>query len=90
MFADRPVEVEAEGRELLIHVLDWRSAWQLCRYLSVFTIPFLQTLQQQRLKLRLRIGNHVSMQVLPRPHFVLRLLVPGLRSIRETVQRDYH
>jgi hypothetical protein len=75
----RPVEIEAEGRELLIRVARLRAAWELRRSVSAGTAPVLRVLRDHGLHLRLRVGAHMALQVLPRPHPLLRLLLPVLR-----------
>ena len=78
----RPVEIEADGRDLLIRVPGLRAAWSVRRSVSVSTAPFLRAVRSEGVCVRLRIGRFLTMQVLPNPSIVLRCLVPGLRFAR--------
>jgi len=74
----RPVEIEADGRELLVRIADLRSAWWLRRSVSTSMVPLLRTLRRSGLALRMRIGSRLAVNVLPTPGFALRMLVPAL------------
>ena len=78
-FRGRPVELEAAGRELSIRVPNLRSAWGLRRGLAASTLPLLRAVRDIGLTVKLRIGSRWTFSVLPKPHFVLRLIAPSLR-----------
>ena len=75
----RPVEIEVDGRELVLRVMNPQSAWRLRRNLSAITIPLLRTLRDGGFGLRLSIGRHLSLRVFPNAHFVIR---PPIRALR--------
>ena len=74
----RPVELEATGRELLLQVANLRSAWRLRRSATTSMLPLLRLLGSHGITLRVRIGSRLTAEVLPRPSFALRVLVPAL------------
>ena len=78
----RPVEIEAVGPVFHLHVPDFKSAWTLRSSVSFTTQPLLNLLQRAGVRLRLRIGAVVALDVLPTPHLALRLFSPSLRSLR--------
>ena len=75
-FRGRPVQLEAEGRELSIRVPNLRSAWGLRRGVAASTLPLLRAVRDTGLTLTLRIGSRWAFPVLPEPHFALRLILP--------------
>ena len=78
-FRGRPVELEAEGRELSIRVPNLRSAWGLRRGVAANTLPLLRAVRDASLTLTLRIGPRWAFPVLPEPHVALRLIIPSMR-----------
>jgi hypothetical protein len=78
-FAGRPVEFVGEGRELCLHVADFRTAWALRRNLSTWGYPLFRLIRSHMLQLDLRVGRRWVFQVLPRTSLPLRLLLPDLR-----------
>jgi hypothetical protein len=74
----RPVELEASGRELLLRIVNLRSAWRLRRSATSSMLPLLRALRGYGIGLRVQIGSRFTVHVLPAPSFALRLLVPAL------------
>jgi hypothetical protein len=77
----RSVEIEADGRELLLRVPDLKSAWAMRRSVSSATTWFLRALRNHGLCLRLCIGTRLAFELLPRPNLAMRLFVPSLRLL---------
>jgi hypothetical protein len=77
-FRDRPVQLEAGGRELTVRVPDLRSAWALRRGVAESTLPMLRAIRDSGLKLTLRIGSRWALPILPEPHVAVRLTLPSL------------
>lgn len=76
----RPVEVQAAGHDIRVSVANLRAAWLLRR--SVFgMMPVLRVAQAAGLGLRLSVASRTTVEVLPEPSFVLRLLVPALAKV---------
>ena len=84
-FGGRPVEIEADGRELLLRVSNLRSAWMLRRNVSDNTIPLLRAFRDNGFRLRLRICASLALDVLPQPHAAVGLLFPLLRFAKSGV-----
>lgn len=74
----RPVELKAAGDELLLELADLKSAWRLRRSLRYSMLPLLRVLRFYGVSLRVRTGSRLTVEVLPRPSFALRVLVPAL------------
>ena len=81
-FRGWPVQIEAQGREILIRVPNLRSAWALRRTVAASTIPLLQAVRDIGLTLTLRIGSRWAFPVLPKPHVALRLMMPSLQQTK--------
>ena len=75
----RSVEIEANGREIVLRVSNLKSAWAMRRIVSSATTCVLRALRDHGLRLKLRIGTRIALELLPRPSLVMRLLVPSLR-----------
>ena len=82
----RPVEIDAEGQELLLRVPNLRSAWGLRRPL-LQVMPLLQSLCDFGFHLQLRIGQRMRVEVFPHPSFALRVIAPALRFRRAELTR---
>jgi hypothetical protein len=78
-FRGRPVEIEADDRELLIRVPNLRSAWGLRRGVTSSTFRILRAIRDVGLRLTLRVGTRLSVPILPDPHLAVRLTMPSLR-----------
>lgn len=74
----RPVQIDAEGRELLLGVSSLRSAWRLRRSASANMVPILRRLRDHGFRLRIGIGDRFSLELFPKAHFALRILAPEL------------
>ncbi|QDU07343.1 hypothetical protein V202x_06950 [Gimesia aquarii] len=74
----RPVELNATGRELLLQVANLKSAWRLGRCATMSMLPLLRLLKRHGIVLRVCIGSRLTVKVLPRPSFALRVLAPAL------------
>jgi hypothetical protein len=77
-YLGRPVEIEADGRNVLLRVPSLRAAWGLRRCVTANTIFMLRSIRENKVRLRLRIGSRLAVNVLPVPHIALRVLVPSL------------
>jgi hypothetical protein len=73
-----PVEIVAEGRELLIVLPSLSSAWRVRRFVDTL-LPSMRQLRRWGVLLRVQIGARWTLQVLPKPHFLIRLALPGLK-----------
>jgi hypothetical protein len=83
----RPVEINADGQELMLRVPNLRAAWRLRHSGANSMIPMLQALCNYGVRFRLRIGERQAIKILPEPHFALRMMVPALRFAKsETSQ----
>jgi hypothetical protein len=78
-FRGRPVQLEAEGRELSIRVPNLRSAWGLRRSVAASVLPVLRAVRDVGLTLTVRIGSRWAFAVLPEPHVAVRLVAPSLK-----------
>ena len=83
----RPVEIDAEGQELLLCVPNLRSAWGLRRSASASVLPLLQRLCAFGFRLQLRIGRRLAVEVFPNPHWALRVMAPALRFRKSELSR---
>ena len=83
----RPVEIDAEGQELLLCVSNLRSAWGLRRSASANVIPLLQHLCDFGFRLQLRIGQRLAVEVFPKPHWSLRVVAPALQFLKSEPSR---
>ena len=77
----RSIEIEADGRELVLRVPDLKSAWAMRRSVSSATTCVLRALRDHGLSLRLWLGTRLAFELLPRPNLAMRLLVPSLRLL---------
>ena len=76
-FDGRPVVISADGGGLTVDLSTLRSAWTLRNYGSA-TLPFLQFLKASRIPLTLRLAGSVSVPVLPKAGWLVRLFAPAL------------
>ena len=72
------VNFTRKGHELLLRIVNLRSAWRLRRSAMSSMLPLLRALRSHGIALRVRIGSRITVAVLPTPSFALRLLVPAL------------
>jgi hypothetical protein len=77
--AGRPVEIVAEGRELLLRVPNLRTAWALRRGAVSPLAHLLRSFCLQGLSVRVQVGSFSPVALVPDPHWSVRLLVPALR-----------
>ena len=77
----RPVQIEAQQNELVVSFDNMRSAWATRKSASVAMIPLLRALKRGRIALTLQIPGRRKIEILPRPGFAVRLLVPALRGL---------
>ena len=77
----RPVELEASGRDLVLQIANLRSAWRLRRNATCGMLPLLRLLHEYGVAVRVCVGSRLTVEVLPRPSFGLRLLVPALNLV---------
>lgn len=83
----RPVEIAAEGQELLLRVPNLRSAWGLRKTAGSGVAPLLQSLSNFGFRLQLRIGQRLTVEVFPNPSFAVRVIAPTLRFNKRAVSR---
>jgi hypothetical protein len=76
-FDGRPVVISADGGEVTVDMSTLRSAWTLRNYGSA-ALPLLQFLKASRIPLTLRLAGSVSVPVLPRAGWLVRLFAPAL------------
>ena len=73
----RPVELHAEGQELLIRVPNFQTAWSL-RGSGRGAASLLRLLSDSGIRLRLQVGPRWMIRVFPNAAFWLRVVAPGL------------
>ena len=73
----RPVVISADGGEVMVDISTLRSAWTLRKYGSA-ALPFLQFLKASRIPLTLRLAGSVSVPVLPKAGWLVRLFAPAM------------
>jgi hypothetical protein len=73
----RPVVIEASESGLILSVQKLRTAWGL-RKTSRALRPMAEFLKTQRIPLRVSVSGLVSLEVLPIPSALVRLLAPDL------------
>ena len=75
----RPVVISADDAGVTIDLANLRSAWTLRNYGSV-GLPFLQLLKASHIPLTLRLAGSVSVPVLPKAGWLVRLFAPSLAT----------
>ena len=78
---DRPVELEAKGRDLMLRIASLGAAWRLRGKMSQSMLPVLRVLFHAGFTLRVKVGSRVTLQVLPKPSFALRVATPALGEL---------
>ena len=78
-FDGRPVVINADDAGVTLDVSTLRLAWTLRKYGSV-VLPFLQLLRASHTPLTLRLPGSVSVAVLPKAGWLVRLFAPALVS----------
>ena len=76
----RPVVIEADESGLTVSFPSFRSAWA-ARRTTVASLPALRWLRQARVPLRVRVAGLLTVEVLPTPSAVAKLIVPALVRI---------
>jgi len=76
-FDGHPVVISADGGEVTVDISTLRSAWTLRNYGSA-ALPVLQFLKASRIPLTLRLANSVSVPILPKAGWLVRLFAPAL------------
>jgi hypothetical protein len=76
----RPVQIEAVGSEVVFRVANLRSAWKLRGSTTQVTPSTLAAFRRLGLRVRLKIGSWLDLGVLPKPHLLIRFLLPALRA----------
>lgn len=77
----RPVEMHAHDRVVQLRVGGLKSAWGIRRSVSVPIVDALRMLRDAGFQVQLRIGERLSVGVVPEPHISLRLFVPSMRAL---------
>jgi hypothetical protein len=75
--AGRPVVIEASESGLIVSVRKLRTAWGL-RKASCSLRPVVEFLKTRRIPLRISVAGLASLEVLPAPGMLIRLLAPDL------------
>lgn len=78
--AGRPVVIEADDSGITLNVAKFRTAWDL-RGCVRSLLPALQILKQHRVPVRVGIAGLVSLQVLPKPSGLVRMVVPTFKDL---------
>ena len=73
----RPVVISADDAGLTLDLSSLRSAWTLRKYVSV-GLPFLQFLKAAHIPLTLRLAGSLSVPVLPKAGWLVRLFAPAM------------
>ena len=76
----RPVVIEAGESGLLLSMPAFQTAWTARRMLGS-VLPLLQALKNFNVPLRLRIAGIVSVELLPKPSAVVKLVSPVLSRL---------
>jgi len=76
----RPVVIDADDSGLTLSVAGFGSAWRLRSFAASF-LPALRVLQRGGVAVRFNVAGLVSLNVLPAPGPLVRLLVPGLAQL---------
>ena len=72
-----PVVISADGGEVTVDMPTLRSAWTMRNYGSA-ALPLLKLLKASRIPLTLRLAGSVSVPVLPKAGWLVRLFAPTL------------
>jgi hypothetical protein len=73
----RPVVITAEDGQVTVDMSTLRSAWTLRKYGNA-ALPLLQVLKASSIPLTLRLAGSVSVPVLPKAGWLVRLFAPAL------------
>jgi hypothetical protein len=76
-FDGRPVVISADGGEVTVEMSTLRSAWTLRNYGSA-ALPLLQFMTASHIPLTLRLAGAVSVPILPKAGWLVRLFAPAL------------
>ena len=76
----RPVVIEAGESGLLVSTSAFRTAWAARRTVGPL-VPLLQALKRFKVPLKIRIVGIVSVELLPNPSTLARLLAPALARL---------
>lgn len=76
----RPVVIEADDSGVVLDVTSFRTAWTLRKY-GLSALPFLHVVKSSSIPVTLRVAGAVSLQVLPKPSMLIRVLAPTLAKL---------
>jgi hypothetical protein len=76
----RPVVIEAGAQGLLVSFPAFRTAWA-ARRTAGSLVPALQLLKRFEIPLKFRVGELVTIELLPRPSGVVRFFAPALARL---------
>lgn len=76
----RPVVIEADERGVMVAFGSVATAWAARRSVTAL-VPVLAVAQRWTVPVRLTVGRLVSLNVLPRPSRVVRMLAPRLADL---------
>ena len=79
----RPVEIVADGRDILIVISSLRSAWRARHSFTYALLPIHRSLRNLGFQLRVQIGKRLKLQILPKPQLAVRLFMPDLALSRD-------
>jgi hypothetical protein len=76
----RPVVIDADDGGVVVSLTLFAAAWGVKRSATAL-LPVLGVARRCGVPLRLSVAGLISLEVLPRPHRVLRLLAPRLAEL---------
>jgi hypothetical protein len=76
----RPVVIDADERGVMVSFASVATAWAARRSATAL-VPVLAVAQRCTVPVRLNVAGLVSLEVLPRPSRVVRMLVPRLADL---------
>jgi hypothetical protein len=77
----RPVVIDADERGVVVSFASVATAWAARRSTRAL-VPVLAVARQGGVPVRLAVAGLVTLDVLPRPSRVVRMLVPGIADLR--------
>lgn len=77
----RPVVIDADEGGVVVSLTTLGAAWAASRSL-VGVLPALAVAKRWSVPVRLRVGGLVSLELLPRPSRIVRILAPRLSGLR--------
>lgn len=76
----RPVVIDADASGLVVSFAMFRTAWAARRSAAAL-VPVLAVAKRHGIPVRLKVAGFVSLEVLPVPSALIRMIVPRLASL---------